>query len=41
LQLGRKLGVDGTPTLIFGNGFKMVGARSAEEIQMIWKELGL
>ncbi|NIE98415.1 DsbC family protein [Acinetobacter sp. Tr-809] len=41
LELGRKLGVDGTPTLIFGNGLKMVGGRSAEEIQMIWKELGL
>ena len=41
LQLGRKLAVDGTPTLIFSNGFKMVGARSAAEIQTIWKELGL
>lgn len=41
LQLGRKLAVDGTPTLIFSNGFKMVGARSAADIQTIWKELGL
>lgn len=41
LELGRKLGVQGTPTLIFGNGLKMVGGRSAEEIQMIWKELEL
>ncbi len=41
LTLGRKLGVNGTPTLIFSNGLKMVGGRSAEDIQMIWKELGL
>lgn len=41
LELGHKLGVQGTPTLIFGNGLKMVGGRSAEEIQMIWKELEL
>lgn len=41
LALGRKLGVNGTPTLIFSNGLKMVGGRSAEDIQMIWKELGL
>ncbi len=25
----------------FANGFKLVGARSAEEIQAVWKELGL
>ena len=41
LALGRKLGVEGTPTLIFETGFKMTGVRSAEEIQLIWKELGL
>ena len=41
LALGRKLGVEGTPTLIFETGFKMTGGRSAEEIQLIWKELGL
>ncbi|EPF94583.1 thiol:disulfide interchange protein [Acinetobacter gyllenbergii] len=41
LELGRKLAVDATPTLIFSNGLKMVGGRSAEEIQIIWKELGL
>jgi thiol:disulfide interchange protein DsbC len=33
--------VNGTPTLIFSNGLKMVGGRSAADIQMIWKELGL
>lgn len=41
LELGRKLKIEGTPTMIFGNGLKMVGGRSAEEIQMIWKELGI
>ncbi|ENW07334.1 DsbC family protein [Acinetobacter beijerinckii] len=41
LELGRKLDVTGTPTLIFANGLKMVGGRSAEDIQAIWKELGL
>ena len=41
LELGKKLGIEGTPTLIFGNGLKMVGGRSAEEIQLIWKGLGL
>lgn len=41
LELGKRLGFNGTPTLIFENGFKLVGARSAEEIQAVWKELGL
>lgn len=41
LELGKRLGFNGTPTLIFANGFKLVGARSAEEIQAVWKELGL
>ena len=41
LALGRKLGVEGTPTLIFETGFKLMGGRSAGEIQLIWKELGL
>lgn len=41
LELGQKLGFTGTPTLIFSNGFKLVGARSAEDIQNIWNELGL
>ena len=41
LELGKKLGIEGTPTQIFGNGLKMVGGRSAEDIQLIWKELGL
>ncbi|MGB8809165.1 MAG: DsbC family protein [Acinetobacter calcoaceticus] len=41
LELGKRLSFNGTPTLIFENGFKLVGARSAEEIQAVWKELGL
>ena len=41
LELGKKLAIEGTPTLIFGNGLKMVGGRNAEDIRMIWKELGL
>ena len=41
LELGKKLGIEGTPTLIFGNGLKIVGRRSAEDNRMIWKELGL
>ncbi|MGN2486084.1 DsbC family protein [Acinetobacter calcoaceticus] len=41
LELGKRLGFNGTPTLIFANGFKLVGARSAEEIQAVWRELGL
>lgn len=41
LELGKRLGFNGTPTLIFANGFKLVGAHSAEEIQAVWKELGL
>ena len=41
LALGRKLDVEGTPTLIFETGFKLMGGRSAGEIQLIWKELGL
>lgn len=41
LELGKRFGFNGTPTLIFANGFKLVGARSAEEIQAVWKELGL
>ena len=41
LELGRKLQLNGTPTLIFANGFKFMGLRSAEDIEAIWKELGL
>ena len=41
LVLGQKIGAVGTPTLIFANGLRIVGGRSAEEIQQIWTELGL
>ncbi|MGE8560518.1 MAG: DsbC family protein [Acinetobacter sp.] len=41
LSLGKSLGLNGTPALIFSNGFKVMGVRSAQEIEKIWKELGL
>lgn len=41
LNLGKSLGLKGTPTIIFSNGFKAMGAYPALEIEKIWKELGL
>ncbi|SEM29063.1 DsbC family protein [Acinetobacter sp. DSM 11652] len=41
LELGRRLGVQGTPAIIFENGFKVTGAYPASEIEKIWKELNL
>jgi len=41
LALGKSLGLNGTPAIIFSNGFKVMGARPAQEIEQIWKELGL
>ncbi len=41
LALGKSLGVNGTPTLIFSNGFKAAGSYPAEQIELIWKEFGL
>lgn len=41
LNLGKSLGLNGTPTIIFSNGFKTMGAYPALEIEKIWKELGL
>lgn len=41
LALGKKLGLQGTPVIIFSNGFKVTGAYPAQEIEKIWKELGL
>jgi len=41
LSLGKSLGLSGTPALIFSNGFKVMGVRPAQEIEMMWKELGL
>jgi thiol:disulfide interchange protein DsbC len=33
LQLGQRLGVNGTPTLIFQDGSRLPGAATAEEIE--------
>lgn len=41
LALGKKLGLAGTPVIIFSNGFKVTGAYPTEDIEKIWKELGL
>lgn len=41
LQLGKKLAVQGTPAIIFSNGYKVMGAYPAEEIEKIWKSSGL
>lgn len=41
LALGKKLGLQGTPVIVFSNGFKVTGAYPAQDIQKIWKELGL
>lgn len=41
LALGKKLGLHGTPAIIFSNGTKVMGAYSAKEIEKIWSEWGL
>lgn len=41
LALGKRLGLQGTPVIIFSNGFKVTGAYPAKDIEKIWKELGL
>ena len=41
LSLARTLGISGTPTIIFSNGFKVSGAYPAEQIEQIFKEFGL
>lgn len=41
LALGKKLGLEGTPAIIFSNGQKVMGAYPAAEIQKIWQQLGL
>lgn len=41
LQLGQRLGLQGTPALIFSNGFKVNGAMPASSIEHMWRELGL
>ena len=41
LQLAKSLGLNGTPAIVFSNGTKLMGAYPAQEIEKIWKELGL
>ena len=41
LELGQKLGLHGTPAIIFSNGYKVMGAYPATEIEKIWQKLGL
>ena len=41
LSLGKSLGLNGTPAIIFSNGFKVMGAYPAQEIEKMWKEMGL
>lgn len=40
-QLAQSLGVNGTPAIIFSNGFKIMGAQPAEQIEQGFKEFGL
>ena len=39
LALGKKLGLSGTPTLVFSNGWKVMGAASADEIEKVFKQM--
>lgn len=41
LALGKRLGLQGTPVIIFSNGFKLTGAYPAQDIEKMWKQLGL
>ena len=41
LNLGKSLGLTGTPAIIFSNGFKVMGSHPAQDIEQMWKELGL
>lgn len=41
LALGKELGIAGTPAIIFSNGYRVLGAYPANEIEAIWRELGL
>ena len=40
LALGQKLGLHGTPAIIFSNGKVVLGAYPAEQIEKIWKSIG-
>ena len=39
LALGKKLGLNGTPALIFSNGWKKMGAVPASEIEVIFRQI--
>ena len=41
IVLAHRLGVNGTPAIIFSNGFKVMGAYSAAQIEQIFKEFSL
>jgi thiol:disulfide interchange protein DsbC len=41
LELAKKLGLSGTPAIVFSNGYRVLGAYPATEIEAIWRELGL
>ena len=41
MALAHRLGVNGTPAIIFSNGFKVMGAYPAAQIEQIFKEFGL
>lgn len=41
LTLGQQLGVEGTPTLFFSNGFKAVGVQSKQQIEKLWQEFDM
>ena len=41
LALGQRLGLQGTPAIIFANGYTVMGAYPAENIQKIWLQSGL
>ena len=41
LALGQGLGLQGTPAIIFANGYTVMGAYPAEKIQKIWLQFGL
>lgn len=41
MALAQRLGVNGTPAIIFSNGFKVMGAYPAAQIEQIFKEFDL
>ncbi|WP_429768581.1 DsbC family protein [Acinetobacter towneri] len=41
MALVHRLGINGTPAIIFSNGFKVMGAYPAAQIEQIFKEFGL